>query len=169
MGMRRVSVGCEFTYSADINTPAIFQVQPRQSSAFSVRSESWTSIPAMPLRGYTDLYGNACTRVVLPAGMSTFRYEAEIDLPDAVEDADESARESAPDDLPDEALIYTLPSRYCLPDVLGNEAWELFGDLPHGYTRVSAICAHVNAHVTFRYGSTSALSTAADVNSSRRR
>jgi transglutaminase-like putative cysteine protease len=121
----------------------------------------------MPLRGYRDLYGNPCTRVVLPQGGSTFRYEADIALPDATEEADESAREIAPDKLPDDTLIYTLPSRYCLPDVLGDEAWELFGNLAPGYSRVQAICDHVHSHLTFQYGSSSALSTAADVYNTR--
>ena len=70
----------------------------------------------------------------------------------------------AADRLPDETLIYTLPSRYCLPDVLADEAWRLFGSVTPGYGRVQAICDHVHEHLTFEYGSTSALSTASDVN-----
>ena len=62
-----------------------------------------------------------------------------------------------PDRLPDEVLIYTLPSRYCLPDVLGDEAWSRFGAIAPGYRRVQAICDHVNGHLTFQYGSTTAL------------
>ena len=113
-------------------TPAIFQVQPARPAAFAVAYEAWSSSPDMPLRHYPDLYGNLCTRVVLPVGRSVFSYDAQIDVPDATEDVDESARELAPDDLPDDALIYTLPSRYCLPDVLGDEAWQRFGAHPPG-------------------------------------
>src|SRR5512142_1487990 len=40
--------------------------------------------------------------------------------------------EVPPEQLPDETLIYTLPSRYCLPDVLGDEAWALFGSQHSG-------------------------------------
>jgi transglutaminase-like putative cysteine protease len=167
MGARRLAVGCEFAYEADIATPAIFQVQVGESTGIHLRSESWSSTPEMSLRSYADLYGNPCTRVVLPMGWSTFRYEADVDVPDSTEDADETAREVTPEDLPDETLIYTLPSRYCLPDVLGDEAWALFGSRPPGYQRVQAICDHVNGHLTFRYGSSTAQSTAADVNSSR--
>jgi hypothetical protein len=92
------------------------------------------------------------------------RYEASVTVPDATEDADEHAPELAPDDLPDEVLIYTLPSRYCLPDVLGDEAWSRFGAMPTGYGRVQAICDHVNSHLTFGYGSSSAGTTAVDAN-----
>jgi transglutaminase-like putative cysteine protease len=85
-------------------------------------------------------------------------------VPDAPEDADETAAECAPAALPDDTLIYTLPSRYCLPDVLGDEAWQRFGDLAPGYGRVQAICSHVHDHLRFQYGSSTAVTTAADVN-----
>lgn len=167
MRTRRLVVGCEFTYEAEIPTLAVFQVQPDDSAWHTRWSEFWLTTPSLSLRSYRDLYGNPCTRVVLPAGWSSLRYEANIDVIDAVEDSDESAREVPADNLPDHTLIYTLPSRYCLPDVLADEAWSLFGSVTPGYRRVQAICDHVNRHLTFQYGSTSALSTASDVNTSR--
>jgi transglutaminase-like putative cysteine protease len=105
---------------------------------------------------------------VLPAGPSSFRYAAVAAVPDAAEEADPGARECAPGELPDDTLIYTLPSRYCLPDVLGDESWSRFGGLPTGYGRVQAICDYVHGHLTFQYGSTTALWTAADVNTAGR-
>lgn len=160
-------VGCEFTYEAAVPTLAVFQVQPEDSARHTRRAEFWVSTPTMALRSYRDLYGNPCTRVVLPAGWSSLRYEATIETVDRVDDFDESAQEVAADHLPDETLIYTLPSRYCLPDVLADEAWELFSAIAPGYERVQAICDHVHQHLTFQYGSTSPLSTASDVNNSR--
>ena len=164
---RRIRVGCEFTYVAAIDTPVIFQVQPRKSSAVGIQHEQWSSEPPMTIRGYTDLYGNLCARAVLPAGRSSLSYEAMAAVPDATEDADEDAPECVPDTLPDDTLIYILPSRYCLPDVLGDEAWSRFGALGPGYGRVQAICAYVHEHLTFQYGSTTAVSSAADVNQAR--
>jgi len=167
MGSRRLAVGCDFTYEAAVATPSVFQVQPEASPLVTFVSEAWSSTPEMDLRRYADLYGNPCTRVVLPAGRSSFRYEAVLEVPDATEDADFSAQEIAPEKLPDDTLIFTLPSRYCLPDVLGDEAWKLFGSHPPGYGRVQAICDHVNSHLTFQYGSSTAWSTAADVYNTR--
>jgi len=167
MKSRALVVGCEFTYEAEVPTLAVFQVQPDDSPLHTRRSEFWVSTPKLTLRSYRDLYGNPCTRAVLPVGWSSLRYEANVDVVDAVEDFDESAQEVAADRLPDETLIYTLPSRYCLPDVLADEAWSLFGSVAPGYGRVQAICDHVHEHLTFEYGSTSALSTASDVNTSR--
>ena len=168
MRPRHIRIGCTFTYVAEISTPVIFQVKPRASADVAIDHERWVSDPSMAVRGYDDLYGNPCIRTELPAGRSAFGYEAVAIVPDAAEDADENAPESAASALPDDTLIYTLPSRYCLPDMLGNEAWSLFGALPPGYRRVQSICSYVNAHLEFQYGSSTAGSSAADVNAAGR-
>jgi transglutaminase-like putative cysteine protease len=168
MGRRRIRIGCDFTYLAGIDTPVIFQVQPSWTSYVVAEVEQWSAQPPMAIRNYTDLYGNPCARAVLPAGRSSFSYRAVADVPDATEDADDAAPECEPDALPDGTLIYILPSRYCLPDVLGDEAWSRFGGLKPGYLRVQAICDYVHGHLEFQYGSSTALSTAADVNAAGR-
>ncbi|HEX9337198.1 MAG TPA: hypothetical protein VF892_14980, partial [Pseudonocardiaceae bacterium] len=137
--MRRLRVGCEFDYDAVVDTPSVFQVQPHDPPRVDVRYEKWAADPEMTRHGYHDLYGNPCMRVVLPAGSSSLRYDALVEVPDATEDADENAAELKPEALPDDVLIYTLPSRYVLPDVLGDEAWSRFGALPADYRRVQAI------------------------------
>jgi transglutaminase-like putative cysteine protease len=167
MQTRRLLIGCDFTYVAVISTPVIFQVQPIEDPLILIEGAQWESEPSLAIRDYTDLYGNPCVRTVLPPGRSSFRFHAVAEVPDATEEADEDAKECPPDDLPDDTLIYTLPSRYCLPDVLGDEAWSRFGGLAPGYRRVQAICDHVHNHLTFQYGSTTALSNAADVNQAR--
>ena len=166
MDVRRVRVGCEFVYLAEIPTSTVFQVQPLDEHPVTVLREQSSVEPVVDSHGYTDLYGNPCLRLILPAGRSSFRYEALVEVPDATEDADEDAPELAPGALPDEVLLYTLPSRYCLPDMLGDEAWSRFGAMATGYRRVQAICDHVNKHLEFRYGSSTAQSTATDVNTS---
>jgi transglutaminase-like putative cysteine protease len=168
MAQRWIQVGCEFTYVAEIDTPVIFQVQPGATPAVTLQQEQWSSEPPIAIRGYIDLYGNPCTRAVLPAGRSKLRWGAVATVLDATEDADESAPERKPDALPADTLIYILPSRYCLPDVLADEAWSRFGGIAPGYGRVQAITGYVHDHLTFQYGSTTSLSTAADVNAARR-
>ena len=162
--VRLVEVGCEFHYRAEVPTPAVFQVQPLGAAPVALRGATTSIAPVTPVRTYLDLYGNPCQRLVIPAGPSVFRYEALVEVPDSTEDVDPTAPELAPDDLPDDVLIYTLPSRFCLPDMLGDEAWSRFGSLPRGYARVQAICDHVNGHLTFLYGSSGPMSTSADVN-----
>ena len=97
MGRRRIELGCDFTYLAEIDTPVVFQVQPRRAGPvvpgqdFVLDHERWSVEPPMKLHSYTDLYGNPCARAVLPAGRSSFGYHAVADVPDATEDADEDA------------------------------------------------------------------------------
>jgi hypothetical protein len=95
MGSRRLAVGCEFTYEAQVATLAVFQVQPGASMLCTHESESWVSTPELALRSYTDLYGNPCIRVELPAGWSSLRYQALVRIVHAVGDADESAQETS--------------------------------------------------------------------------
>ncbi len=168
MQTRRVRIGCTFTYVAEIDTPVVFHIEPRSTPDITLAGEMLRSQPSMAPRDYTDLYGNPCIRAILPSGRSHFSYGALATVPDATEDADEDAPEVPPDQLPDDTLLYTLPSRYCLPDLLGDEAWSRFGGLAPGYRRVQAICGYVNSHLTFAYGSTTATSTAADVFASGR-
>ena len=59
-------------------------------------------------------------------------------------------------------LAYVLPSRFCLPDELGNEAWERFGGLAPGWTRVQAVVDFVHNHLEFLPGSSNPWTTAAD-------
>src|SRR6201994_3806654 len=140
METRELLIGCEFTYVAAVPTPTVFQVQPPTSPLITIEDARWDSEPPVVTRGYTDLYGNPCVRAVLPAGRSVVRYGAVATVPDAAEDADEDAPEQTPATLPDDPLLYPLPSRFCLPDLLGNEAWSRFGGLAPGYRRVQAIC-----------------------------
>jgi transglutaminase-like putative cysteine protease len=165
--MRHLQVGCEFRYDAAIETPAVFQVQPYEAGPATVMRQAWETTPELTRHGYTDLYGNGCQRLNLPAGSSTVRYDALVSVPDATEEVDLDAPEVPVTDLPDDALHYTLPSRYVLPDVLADEAWQRFGGQKPGYRRVQAIVDHVNGHLQFGYGTSTALTTAADVYESR--
>ena len=162
---RRLRIGCEFVYRAEIPTPTIFQVQPLATDRIGVADEEWGFEPTGVggVRRYVDLYGNPCLRTVLPVGTSVLRYAAVATVPDASEDADQAAPEIPVAELPDDVLLYTLPSRYCLPDMLGNEAWAAFAGVAPGYSRVAAICDHVHEHLTFQYGSSTPTSTALDV------
>ena len=164
---RTVEVGCDFVHQSAFDVATVFQVEPVGDQPAEMISSSWSFEPDIPNRTYSDLYGNPCRRLMITSGRSLIRYRATMTVPDAVEDADEDAPELLPDQLPDETLIFTLPSRYCLPDVLGQEAWSLFGSLPPGYRRVQAICEHVNKHLTFSYGASNPRTTAADVHESR--
>ena len=166
MGTRRIQVGCEFVYQAEIDTPAVFHVRPIGSAEITVEDERWLSKPeiAGPRTTPTSTAIPA-SAAMLPAGRSSFGYQRGGQGPGCHRGRGSRTRRSAlPDDVPDDTLIYTMPSRYCLSDVLADEAWSRFGGLTPGYGRVQAICDYVHNHLTFQYGSSTPLSTAADVN-----
>src|ERR1700731_2062791 len=101
MDMRRVRVGCEFVYVAAVDTPAVFQIEPRDAAPVTLARQDWSTEPEVRIRHYTDLYGNPCARTILSAGRSTLRFGALVLVPDATEDADEQAPGRPPEGLPE--------------------------------------------------------------------
>jgi len=119
-----------------------------------------TTIPAVPIAGYRDGFGNWCTRIVAPAGPFRITADAFIrdsGLPDRVVPG---ARQHAVQDLPEETLVYLLGSRYCETDLLSPVAWELFERTGAGWERVQAICDYVNRRIKFDYQQARATRTA---------
>jgi transglutaminase-like putative cysteine protease len=165
-GLRQLRVGCEFVHVAEVETATVLQIEPDSGGVATVVRQEWSAEPEIARHAYADGFGNACQRLTLPEGRSVLRYQALVTVPDATEEIDPGAAEVPAVSLPDEVLVYTLPSRYVVPDMLGDEAWQLFGDLKPGYPRVQAICDHVNGTLTFAYGSTTSTWTAADVRAS---
>lgn len=159
----RVRVGCEFGFTSEVSTHCVIQVEPSRTDSAAILQEQWTFTPDIRRRGYRDVYGNLCQRLQLPAGEFSLRYDALVEVPAGLDDVAISAAEIAPGALPDDVLVYTLPSRYCLSDELGNEAWRLFGAVAPGWGRVQAICDYVHNNIAFRYGASSPRTTAVDV------
>lgn len=109
---------------------------------------------------YLDDFGNACSRIVAPAGLTTISTRFEIHdsgLPDPVP---ENAVQHDIKDLPDDVLVFLLGSRYCDTDRLADFAWKKFSATPLGWPRVQAIVDFVHAHMTFDYEKADPLRTA---------
>lgn len=158
----QVRVGCEFDYEAAGPTPTVWQVRPRPDGPHRVLSQAWETTPAVGIATYQDPYGNLCDRMRLPPGLTRIRYDAIVEVPPTYDDADKGAVRVPVEELPSEALMYLLPSRFCLPDVLAVQAWDLFGSIEPGWLQVQAICDWVNNHLTFGYGASTATTTAVD-------
>ena len=101
--------------------------------------------------------------MTLPAGQSRLRYAVSAQVRDELDDEDVGAAEVSPEQLPAEALLFALPSRFCPSDELADAAWDLFGQVEPGWTRVQAICDWVHHEIAFGYGSSTPNTTAADV------
>ncbi|MEA2170553.1 MAG: hypothetical protein QOF76_3853 [Solirubrobacteraceae bacterium] len=154
-----LTVGCTFDLELPAETSAVLQVAPIGHNV-QIRSERWDTTAIH--HGYADSYGNRCERMLIPAGRSTIRYDAEVDLADPHDRRAPGTRETPIEELPDEQLIYVMPSRFCQPDELGHEAWQLFGQLQPGYERVQAIVDFVHNHLTWVAGTSNPWTTAID-------
>ncbi|HUB70089.1 MAG TPA: transglutaminase family protein [Acidimicrobiales bacterium] len=162
-----VKVGCQFEYNSIGPTPTVWQVRPRADRAQSLAFESWGPSPPLPWTSYHDLYGNICDRLTLPAGRTVLRYDANVEVSGAKDDAEPEAGQVPIEFLPDEAMVFLLPSRFCLSDVLVGEAWDLFGATKPGWDRVVAVCDWVHENIRFQMGSSGPMTSALDVWKSR--
>jgi transglutaminase-like putative cysteine protease len=163
----QVRVGCEFLYQAAVDTASVLQVEPRPDGDHELLSETWELEPHVDDHTYIDSFGNLCRRLSIPSGSFRMRYDAEVEVTSELDDIGLDAEEVPYHLLPDDALVYTLPSRYCLSDLLADDAWKLFGATPPGWSRVQAICDWVHDEIRFGYGASTPITTAVDVFESR--
>jgi transglutaminase-like putative cysteine protease len=112
---------------------------------------------------YTDSFGNICSRFVSPTGHLRLSSSNLIQSEDQPEKSYPDAKQASIDDLPPEVLQFLLPSRYCEVDRFGAIANELFGVIPAGWTRATAIRDWVHEKVIFNYNAARPTKTAMDV------
>ncbi len=164
--MLRIRAGANFEFTTTQPTAAVFIIRPEASSTVDVLSERWSARPEMPVHDYVDVYGNACRRVTIPAGATTLEFDTLVETTNEFDPVVPDAREYTAAELPDDVLLYTLPSRYCLSDILFSRAHELFGNVEPGWNRVQTIVDWVHDNIAFAYGTSTPTTTAADVLSS---
>lgn len=105
----------------------------------------------VPVREYTDGFGNRCRRLMVPTGGALFTNDMIVRDAGVPDQWDKDAPEVPPDDIPSEVIEYMLSSRYCEVDELSAMAWSLFGNFAPGWNRVQQICNYVNAQIRFDY------------------
>jgi transglutaminase-like putative cysteine protease len=159
-GPLALTVGCRFGFDAAHPVNAIVQVAPRLEAGVTIAAERWTT-PAEH-HGYVDHYGNRCERFEVPAGVSEIRFEAQVSVEHPADRIAPETPETPVGLLPDEVMTFVMPSRFCLPDELGHEAWERFGSLDPGWARVQAIVDYVHEYLEFTPGGSNPWTTAAD-------
>jgi transglutaminase-like putative cysteine protease len=162
----RLGYDIQFYNPAEVAMIALLYVHPSRVADLLEPDELHIE-PDIPVTNYIDSFGNRCARFVAPAGhlrLSTSTLFSDTGLPDAV---NLSAREAPVGDLPDEILSFLLGSRYCEVDRFSNIAYELFGHLDPGWSRVQSICDWVHSHVTFNYQHARPTKTALDVYTER--
>jgi transglutaminase-like putative cysteine protease len=155
-----LTVGCTFELETTFPIAAIVQVAPGPDPGVRMQREAWDT--GCDHHGYVDLYGNRCERLEVGAGGSRIGYEAQLLLPHPADVVDRDARETPVSALPHETIAFVMPSRFCLPDELGHDAWQRFGGLDPGWERVQAIVDFVHGHLEWVSGASNPWTTAVD-------
>lgn len=155
-----LTVGCTFGLDSVQPAVAILQVAPYLENGMSVASERWDT--SADHHAYVDGFGNRCERFALEAGAQSVTYEADVLLAEPHDRIAPATPETPVETLPDEVMSWVMPSRFCLPDELGHEAWQRFGGLAPGWERVQAIVDYVHAHLEWVEGASNPWTTAVD-------
>lgn len=157
----RIKAGFELGYECDHPTPMILALNIHPSRRIDLLTEHVLSFsPEVTSWDYVDGFGNVCTRIIAPPGVTTISTEFEIHdagQPDVVA---EDASQHHIGDLPDDVLVFLLGSRYCETDRLSDFAWATFAHTRPGWQRVQAICDFVHGHIAFDYQQACSLRTA---------
>ncbi|MET0629051.1 MAG: transglutaminase family protein [Acidimicrobiia bacterium] len=156
-----LNVGCTLGLQSTSRFAAVLQVAPALVDGITIQRELWDTDAEH--HSYVDRYGNRCERFVFEAGDVRVGYQAEVARTSDPDPVVASAIEIPPHRLPDDLLHYVMPSRFCLSDELGNEAWQRFADHPPGWGRVQAIVDYVHGYLDYVPGSSNPWTTAADV------
>jgi transglutaminase-like putative cysteine protease len=155
-----LTVGCEFVLETVQPLAAVMQVAPCPQPDVQMRREQWDTDSEH--HGYLDSWGNRCERFLIGAGSSRIAYEAQLLLTRPGDVIVPDAPETPVESLPDEVLGFVMPSRFCLVDELGHEAWQRFGSMEPGWARVQAVVDFVHGHLEFMPGASNPWTTAAD-------
>lgn len=158
-----MNVGCELMYQVRTPTVFLFQVAAASNDHQKVLAEELRLNPSLNIercRIGTD--GNQLQRVVVEPCEFQVSYRATVDLTPQTQPSNDIG-ESPVSQTPPDVLTYLNPSRYCESDLLSRFAFEEFGQLYPGFSRVQAICNWVFEQLDYTPGSTIATTTAADV------
>jgi len=156
----RLSYHVELRY--DVNGPADFllNVHAAKTSRQRVMDEQFTLSQQRGWRLGTDpVTGNRIAAFTAEPGPLVADYSVTVDIGHRFVDPEEIVAES-PSALPVSTLRYLYASRYCQTDMVQQQAWDLFGQMPRGYAQVRAVREWVHDNVRFQVG-TSCINTSA--------
>jgi transglutaminase-like putative cysteine protease len=161
--MIRIDVGCEMTYEVRQSTVFLFQIASASTPHQQIQSENLVVSPQLAVEAFAaGTEGNRLHRVIVEPCQFKVSYRAKMAMsPETSSPGDVGETMTA--QLPPDVLTYLNPSRYCESDLLARFAFEEFGHLYRGYSRVQGVCNWVCDHLDYTPGSTIGTTTAADV------
>ena len=133
-------IRCELEYSLEGQSEFLSNVHAAENSHQTIVTESFDLDGAMSYTQYTNAEtGNRFVRAGANGKQLRLTYATSL-LVDHYLVPSASINEVPVAQLPNEVLAYVLPSRYCPSDRLVALSTRLFKDLPHGYSRIDAVC-----------------------------
>lgn len=161
--MLTIDIGCNMLYSVRQQTVFLFQIASATTEHQRVVSQELNISPYLEIQSFqSGTEGNCLHRVIVDPCEMRVNYLARMEMAPTVVSTVEVG-ETAMAEMPPEVLTYLNPSRYCESDLLARFAYEEFGHLFRGYSRVQAICNWVFEQLDYTPGSTNSTTTAADV------
>jgi transglutaminase-like putative cysteine protease len=161
--MNRISVGSDLHFDVNGPTTFLFQIAASQTALQSIVNEQFTISPCTHYKEcQVGFEGNRLHRITASVGQLSIQYRATVELQRPYQPTYQ-VPETDYVNLPAEVLPYLNPSRYCESDLLARFAFEEFGQMVRGYSRVQAVCDWVHYHLDYTPGSTGPTTTAADV------
>ena len=162
----RIGYDIQFDIPTAVPMVTLLHVHPSRDKDL-MESDALHVEPQVEATEYIDSFGNRCTRFVAPAGRLRLHNSSLIQDTGRPDEVSIYAREVPVGDVPSEFLCYLLSSRYCEVDRFSNIAFELFGHVTPGWSRVQAICDWVNGKVVFSYPHARPTKSALDVYTER--
>ncbi len=147
-----IQAGFEIIYECPQPTPMLLMLDVHPDRLPDLRGAHGTRFDRdVNAQTYQDGFGNLCTRIVAPEGLTTMVADFVIEDPGLPDEVALHAEQHPVEALPQDVLVYLLGSRYCDTDRLSGTAWGLFGGTPTGWSRVQAICDYTHDRITFDY------------------
>lgn len=140
----------------------LLNVHAAQTARQTVLEEAFEVLPHRPVKVEIDpATGNRIASFNADAPVVDVRYEAVVDIAHLILDPSAILAES-PSALPVSALRFLYASRYCQADLVQQQAWDLFGQMPRGYAQVVAVRDWVRSNIEFRVGTSHCGTTAVE-------
>ena len=159
----RVRVGFELKFDLTQSVPMLLVVEPQDTDHQRILAARRRLTPD-PEGGafelYQDAFENRVWRLLGRPGPLTVAHDVLVEVPASPDPQLTDLPGTPVEALPHETLQFLLPSRYGDADLLSQEAWDRFGGLPGGWSKVQAISDHLKTHVSYTAGSSTPATTA---------
>jgi hypothetical protein len=157
-----LDVSLEYDVQDALGADFVFNIHAASTAHQHVTSERLFTSQQVATEMATDpATATRFMRLHAHQGPLVVRYEATLVIDHHVAEPD-SLVEVPVRRLPLEVMPYVYPSRYCESDRLLKLAWNEFGQMWPGYSRVLAIQHWVQRHVTFASNTTDSRTSAVD-------